>query len=102
MTLFEFTVFGIYLAMLLLSILFLQIYNPGKQTQEAILDSNETGEEADSDSDVQEEPFDPTKESYTMMENPMLRHRNVTETQTQTQTETETENVKSMNLDEVD
>jgi hypothetical protein len=74
--------FGIYLAMMTLSILFLQIYNPGKQIREALHPETMTEsvfEEPDSDSDAEEEAFDPTKESFTMTENPMLRHRNLDE-----------------------
>lgn len=113
LTLLEFTVFGIYLAMILVSIVIIQTYTPVKQIQEAELDSSETVEEADSD--VQEEPFDPTKESYTMTENPILRHRfsqekndaersasGLSADRTVPDTETETETVKPMNMEEVD
>lgn len=80
LTLFEFTVFGIYLALMTLTILLLQIYNPGKQIRETIEYSQKefaesVFEEPDSDSDGEEKTFDPTKETFAMTENPMLRRR---------------------------
>lgn len=83
MTLLEFTIFGIYFAMLTITIVLIQIYNPGQYARRpiefAIEESLETFdekvfEEPDSDSEA-EESFDPTKETFTMTENPMLRHR---------------------------
>lgn len=84
MTLLEFTIFALYLAMITFTIVLIQIYNPGqfvrKPMEFAIEESLETFdekvfEEPISDSDAEPESFDPTKESYTMTENPMLRHR---------------------------
>ena len=78
----EFLTFAIYLSFLASIILALQIYNPGKQIREAIHieESDEKFDEKvfeEPDSDEEEVPFDPSKEDYTMTENPMLRHRNV-------------------------
>jgi len=44
-----------------------------------VVDTKEEFAEApfEEDSDEEETPFDPSKESYTMTENPILRHRNV-------------------------
>jgi hypothetical protein len=93
LTLFEFTFFSLYLAILTISILCIQIYNPGKQVRETLHPETAESvvEEPDSDSDVEEEPFDPNKESFTMVENPMLRHRTVQE-----------ESAKPINLEDVD
>lgn len=81
LTLFEFTVFGMYLAILLAIIVGIQVYNPGKHMRESfdVQESTETFAESDfqePDSDEEVE-YDPSKENFTMTENPMLRHRNV-------------------------
>jgi hypothetical protein len=86
LTLFEFTILGLYLATLLAFLVAIQVMNPGKAIREALHPETMEGvesdeqfaelelEEPDSDEEV---PFDPTKEAFTMTENPMLRHRKV-------------------------
>jgi hypothetical protein len=79
LTLFEFSVFGIYLAMLLALIVGVQVYNPSKFVRESLEVQESTepfveSELIDPDSD-EDQVFDPSKETYTMTENPMLRHR---------------------------
>ena len=90
MTLLEFLIFGIYLAMITASLIMIQIYNPGAAIREhmTIEDKgepfvNQELEEPDSEPDTKDAkaPFDPEKETYTMTENPILRHRNVEQEQ---------------------
>ncbi len=82
MTLFEFFIFGLYLATLTIAIVGIQIVNPGKAIREnlAIEDMPEktaNAEMEEPDSEEDHPPFNPETEDYTMTENPMLRHRNV-------------------------
>lgn len=49
-----------------------------EDTQEKLVES----ELEEPDSDDENPPFNPETEDYTMTENPMLRHRNVTESST--------------------
>jgi hypothetical protein len=83
LTLYEFTIFGIHLTILLAWLIIIQILNPGKAMREAMeIRYEETKEkfvqsefeEPESDEDV---PFDPAQETFTMTENPMLRNRKV-------------------------
>lgn len=84
MSLLEFLIFGLYLAMLTLGILGVQILEQmrlANSKQLSIEDSNEKFvqselEEPDSE-DEQPASFNPESEDYTMTENPMIRHRNV-------------------------
>lgn len=81
MNMFEFTVFGIYLTMLTLTIVAIQYFNPGKAVREEL--TIEYTEEKMSESELEEPdssegenpPFNPETECYTMTENPILRHR---------------------------
>ena len=93
MNMFEFTVFGIYLTMLTLTIAAIQYFNPGnvvreemtiEYTEEKVAESEL--EEPDS-SEGENPPFHPETESYTMTENPILRHRVVTSISESTSTE---------------
>ncbi len=87
LTLYEFTIFGIHLAILLAWLIAIQMLNPGKAVREALhpetieaVESNEKFVQAEfeePDSDSEQEPFNPEKENFTMTENPMLRHRKV-------------------------
>lgn len=82
MTLFEFFVFGLYLAMLIAAMVGIQILDARRPVHQTItvLDSQEKFvqselEEPESDDDTR--PFEPEKEEFTMTENPMFRHRNI-------------------------
>ena len=81
MTLLEFLIFGIYLAMLTLGIIGVQILEQMRldnKQQITIEDTNEKfvqSEFEEPDSDDEQPPFNPETEQYTMTENPMLRHR---------------------------
>lgn len=84
LTLFEFAFFGFYLAMITLTVILIQVYNPGGMVREAMTlqDKGEPFAQAeveepdsDSDSDLVKPPFNPDTEPYTMTENPMLRNR---------------------------
>jgi len=83
MSLLEFLIFGLYLAMLTLGILGVQILEQmrlANMKQLTIEDSSEKFVESEfeePDSDDEQAPFNPDTEQYTMTENPMLRHRNV-------------------------
>lgn len=78
LTVLEFTIFGLHLLFLLAALVAIQTLNPGKairevqvqDTQEAFVEKE--WEEPDSE---EETSFDPTAQTYTMTENPMLRHR---------------------------
>jgi hypothetical protein len=83
MSLLEFLIFGIYLAMLALGIVGVQLLEQMRlanlqhlsieDTQDKVIDS----ELEEPESDDEQKPFNPDSEDYTMTENPMLRHRNV-------------------------
>jgi hypothetical protein len=85
MTLLEFLIFGLYLAMLTLGILGVQILEEMrlKNKQLVVLeDSDEKFVESELEEPSSEDehpPFNPESEDFTMTENPMLRHRNNTE-----------------------
>ena len=100
MNMFEFTVFAIYLALLTLTIVAIQYFNPDKVVREEM--PIQFTEETLSDSEVEEAsseeenpPFHPEREFHAMTENQILRHRIVSSiaesTSTETSTETETE-----------
>lgn len=81
LTLYEFTVFGIYLAMLTMFLVVIQIANPGKQLREALhvhyTDEKfveNFQEETVSDSEEEKAPFNPEAEPFKMTENPMFSH----------------------------
>ena len=85
LTLYEFTIFGLYLATLLAFLVTIQVMNPGKAIREAMEVRYEESKEKFAELEFEEPPsesdedvsFDPAKESFTMTENPMLRHRKV-------------------------
>jgi hypothetical protein len=79
MTLYEFTVFGIYLAMLTVILITIQLTNPGKAAREALHPQIEFPNEKFvedtydvSDSEDEKTPFNPETESFKMTENPMF------------------------------
>lgn len=84
LTLFEFTILGLHLAMITFMLVLIQLYNPGAAMRQAmtIEDKGEPFvepefEEPDSDSEPETKaPFNPEEEDFTMTENPMLRNRN--------------------------
>jgi hypothetical protein len=81
MTLYEFTVFGLYLFMLLVFMVTIQVTNPGKQIRETLHGEYKESIPHDDDdvSDAEEEqekaPFNPEEEPYKMTENPMFSHQ---------------------------
>ena len=83
MSLLEFLIFGLYLAMLSLGIVGVQILEQMRLAnirQLTIEDTDEKFVESEleePDSDDEQKPFNPETEDYAMTENPMLRHRNV-------------------------
>jgi hypothetical protein len=71
LTLLEFTIFGTYLAVLVVLVALIQVYKPGQQTQspsvvEDIYDV--------SDDESEKAPFNPEDEPYVMTENPIFSH----------------------------
>ena len=85
MTLLEFLIFGLYLAMLTLGIIGVQILEEmrlANKQQITVEDTDEKFVQSELEepaSDDEQPPFNPETEQYTMTENPMLRHRNVAE-----------------------
>lgn len=83
MSLLEFLIFGLYLAMLTLGIIGVQILEQmrlANKQQITVEDTNEKfvqSELEEPDSEDDHPPFNPETETFTMTENPMLRHRNV-------------------------
>jgi hypothetical protein len=80
LTLYEFTVFGLYLAMLTVLMITIQITNPGKQIREALHPQIELTDETftehyEDDSEEEKAPFNPQEEAYKMTENPMFSHQ---------------------------
>ena len=82
MNTFEILIFTIYFSMLLVSLVAIQIYNPGKLVREQMVVENTDEkfiqsefEEPDSDCDNNKPSFNPETETYTMTENPILRRR---------------------------
>ncbi len=86
MSLLEFLVFGLYLAMLTLGIIGVQILEEMRLSNKQQITVEDTGEkfaESEFEEPVSEDehpPFNPETEDFTMTENPMLRHRNVAAT----------------------
>ncbi len=80
LTVLEFTIFGLHLLFLLAALVAIQTLNPGKAIREVQVQESQEAfvekewEEPDSE---EETSFDPTAQTYTMTENPMLRHRKV-------------------------
>jgi len=85
MSVLELTVVVLYLLLLAMSILMIQMLDLGRRLreQQESIKVVETEEEfvdtafEEDDSEEEKAPFDPSKEDYTMTENPILRHRTV-------------------------
>ena len=81
MSLLEFLIFGIYLAMLGLGIVGVQILEQMRLANIRQLTIEDTDEKfvqselEEPDSDDEQKPFNPETEDYAMTENPMLRQR---------------------------
>jgi len=73
LSLLEFTIFTLHLLVLLTALIVIQTLNPGKVIRE--YNEEQTLRTKELEDQAQEVPFDPTTETYTMTENPMLRHR---------------------------
>ena len=86
MTLLEFLIFGLYLAMLTLGMIGVQILEQMRLSNKQEVVAEETNEKfvelelEEPESDDEQPPFNPETETYTMTENPILRHRNTAET----------------------
>lgn len=88
MSVLELTVVVLYLLLIAMSAVMIQMLDLGRRMREQqesmkVVETEEKFAESsfeDTDSE-EEEAFDPSKENYTMTENPILRHRSV-ETET--------------------
>ncbi len=83
MNLFEFFVIGVYFAFITITIVAIQILNPGGEIRGIMAAGKEQTElveedvesEKEEEEDEEETPKSPVKDDYAMSENPMFRHR---------------------------
>jgi hypothetical protein len=86
MSVLELTVVVLYILLIALSAVMIQMLDLGRRLREEreiqVVETKEQFVDASfdaSDSEEEETPFDPSKETYSMTENPILRHRVVDE-----------------------